>query len=68
MFKIESWVSKKNSEPEVTKENQGVVIYTANVKTKQGKANLRWTDTVSSKSFVYFQVKNIGNKNYDKFV
>ncbi len=37
MFKIESWTSRKvKYDPEITPENQGVVIYTANVKTKQG--------------------------------
>ena len=39
MFKIESWATRKvNFEPELTKDTQGVVIYTANVKAKQGKA------------------------------
>ena len=38
MFKIESWGNRKiNFEPEITKDTQGVVIYTANVKAKQGK-------------------------------
>ena len=38
MFKIDSWGNRKiNFEPEITKDTQGVVIYTANVKAKQGK-------------------------------
>jgi hypothetical protein len=37
MFRIESWTPRKiKCEPEITPENQGVVIYTANIKTKQG--------------------------------